>query len=50
MKRVGAFFKRNDELSSTVNLHYKGETTFGTVLGGCVSVCVNFFFLVFILL
>ena len=45
---IASFFKRRDELSSTVNLNYKGQMKHGTVLGGCVSCLTNTFFTIFI--
>jgi len=42
------FFKRQDQLGSTVNLHHKGESGFGTILGGCLSMLATLFFTLFI--
>ena len=46
---IASFFKRKDQLSSNVNLNYKGESKFGTICGGCVSLLTSCFFTVFII-
>ena len=50
MKSVKSFLKSQDQLGSPVYLNYKRQTTFGTIMGGCISVCTNIFFAIFILL
>ena len=47
---IASFFKSRDELGSAVQLNYKGQMKFGTVLGGCVSCLTNLFFALLILL
>ena len=46
---LASFFKRKDQLSTAVNLNYKGEGTFGTICGGCASLFTSCFFTVFIM-
>jgi len=42
------FFKNNDQLGSGVSLNYRGESGFGTILGGLLSLIVTVFFTMFI--
>ena len=37
-----------DQLGSGVSLNYKGSSQFGTITGGCLSVCTTIFFAIFI--
>lgn len=48
MRSIVNFFRQQDQLGSSVTLHYKQQREFGTVLGGCCSVLVNLFFALFI--
>lgn len=41
------FFRRQDQLGSTVNLNYKGEAAYGTFVGGCCSTIATLFFAFF---
>ena len=47
-KRCNSFFKNNDQLGSGVSLNYRGESGFGTILGGLLSLIVTVFFTMFI--
>ena len=43
-----AFMKGQDQLGSSININYKGSDSFGTVLGGCLSLFMTLFFTFFI--
>ena len=43
------FFKGQDQLGSSVSLNYRGNASFGTVLGGICSLLATLFFSAFIL-
>ena len=42
------FLKRNDRLGANVKLNFKGSPQYGTVIGGCFSLLVTAFFVLFI--
>ena len=48
-KKCVSFLRGQDELGSSVYLHYKGMSGYGTALGGCMSLIVNTFAMIFIL-
>ena len=43
-----SFFKNNDQLGSGVSLNYRGDSGFGTILGGTLSLIATLFFTMFI--
>ena len=43
------FLKSQDQFGSTVNLNYRGMPSYGTLLGGCISLMTTTFFTVFII-
>ena len=43
-----SFFKNNDKLGSGVSLNYRGDSGFGTILGGILSLIGTLFFTMFI--
>ena len=48
-KKCISFLREQDELGSSVYLHYKGMSGYGTALGGCMSLFINTFAMIFIL-
>ena len=48
MGRCVNFFRNKDALGSGVSLNYKGSAQYGTILGGCLTICTTVFFTIFI--
>ena len=44
------FFKAKDDMGSGISLNYRGEATYGTILGGCLSMALTLYIAAFILL
>ena len=47
---VGNFLKNQDQLGSGISLNYRGESGFGTILGGCLSLSLSLFIASFMML
>ena len=47
--KCSEFFKQQDQLGSTVNFNYKGDTGFGTPIGGFFSLLATTFFTMFMM-
>ena len=48
MGKLVNFFRNQDQLGSSVSLNYKGSAQYGTIVGGCLSLCTTIFFVAFI--
>ena len=44
MRKVQAFLKASDQFGSAISLSHRGNVTYGTILGGCISLLVTIFF------
>ena len=47
---IHKFLKGQDQLGSTVNLKYRNQPSYGTLLGGCISLLTTLFFFTLICL
>ena len=46
---IGNFIKGQDQLGSGISLNYRGESTYGTILGGCLSLLLSLFIAAFMI-
>ena len=48
MGKLVKILRGQDQLGSGVSLNYKGSSQYGTITGGCLSLCTTIFFTLFI--
>ena len=48
--KLTAFFKNLDSVGSRVSLNYRGTPDYGTIIGGCLSLTVSIFLVLFLII